>query len=799
MNNKEQDYDLGAVKDMVSALSDVDTLSTSQKEDLNLEVRAIIAHNCYQCHSEFKKKGGLALDSKRGLFQGGENGVVIVPGSAEESEMSRRINLPSNHDEVMPKKGKTLQKSEIDLIDLWINQGAYWSDKTTGSFKEAPLALSKPIIDQTSIYLHPVDIIVNEYFLENRIEWPVKLEDKDFVRRAHLDITGLLPDTELVNWFIKNEDPDKREELINYLLTDVTNYTEHWLTFWNDLLRNDYSGPGFITGGRKQITDWLYASLLSNKSYNEMTKELVNPNKASEGFIKGIQWRGVVNASQRTEMQAAQNIGQSLMGVNVKCASCHNSFVSNITLKQAYEFASIFAESPLELNRCDKPTGVMSKVSFLYNELGSVQAETIDERLELLEDVMVQPDNGRLYRTLVNRIWKNLMGRGLVEPVDEMDNTPWNHELLDWLASDFIESGTDIKHLLKTIMTSRIYQSKAVSVDNISDLNDDQFVFSGPIMRRLTAEQFSDAISKVIAPMFHSVGYHPCEEMLSNDRYWHKELKFDRVVLPEPGERYFRWKLNIKDDLQKAELMLSVDHSFEFFVNGQKLAEGEDWREVKKLDLKDFLKQGQNLIAIKASNEGKLANPAGILYALKMMDEDGNEEIIQGGEGWKSFDSLPNPSWKDIEYDDRQWVNLENYRSMHWDKLLDFTSNENDQTFARASLVKQHPFLKALGRPTRENVTTSRDQQATLLQALELTNGAFLSQVLEEGAKEWLVRYEEHPELMVEQLYQELLSRKPTVKEKRIVSRMLGPFPNNTSVQDLFWALILLPEFQFIS
>jgi hypothetical protein len=210
------------------------------------------------------------------------------------------------------------------------------------------------------------------------------------------------------------------------------------LSFWNDLLRNDYSGTGFITGGRKQITSWLYNSLNENKPYDLMVRELVNPSEESEGFIKGIQWRGVVNASQRTEMQAAQNIGQSLLGVNVKCASCHNSFVSNLTLDQAYGFATIFADSTLELNRCDKPTGKMAKVNFLYPELGSVEAESIKERLSLLSEVMVKPENGRLYRTITNRIWKQLMGRGIIEPVDEMDNAPWDVSMLDWLAAPIL-------------------------------------------------------------------------------------------------------------------------------------------------------------------------------------------------------------------------------------------------------------------------------------------------------------------------------------------------------------------------
>ena len=112
-----------------------------------------------------------------------------------------------------------------------------------------------------------------------------------------------------------------------------------------------------------------------------MISELMNPTEDSEGFIKGIQWRGAVNSSQSTEMQAAQNIGQSLLGVNVKCASCHNSFVSNLTLEETYGFASIFADSILELNRCDMPIGKMAKVNFIYPELGAVDAETVEGRL----------------------------------------------------------------------------------------------------------------------------------------------------------------------------------------------------------------------------------------------------------------------------------------------------------------------------------------------------------------------------------------------------------------------------------
>ena len=102
----EASYDDQKAIAMLTQLSDVDSLSESQQEDLNLEVRAILAHNCYQCHSENKQKGKLVLENKRGVYQGGESGPIIVAYQPEESEIYRRISLPSNHEEVMPKKGK---------------------------------------------------------------------------------------------------------------------------------------------------------------------------------------------------------------------------------------------------------------------------------------------------------------------------------------------------------------------------------------------------------------------------------------------------------------------------------------------------------------------------------------------------------------------------------------------------------------------------------------------------------------------------------------------------------------------
>ena len=478
-----KDYDKAEVANVLTEFSQLaasDTLTSTQLDKLNLQARAIFAHNCYQCHSTAKRKGGLALDHQEGVFSGGDNGPVFESGNAAASELIRRLKLPRHDEESMPPKGKQLADEEIALLELWINEGAHWADADLKIFREAKLALTKPELPSAPADItHPIDQFTNAYFQQHDIEWPAPIDDRRFARRAFLDVKGILPTPEEMETFLQDNSPDKRKQLIHSMLEDHQSYTLNWLSFWNDLFRNDYSGTGFITGGRKQITDWLYRSLLNQKPYNQMVAELVNPEPESEGFIKGIQWRGVVNASQRVELQAAQNISQSLLGLNLKCASCHNSFINNLTLDQAYGFANIFATEPLEINRCDKPTGRLAKTAFLFPELGKVEADSLKERLKQLADIIIKPENGRLYRTVVNRFWDRLFGRGLVAPVDEMDNLPWSQELLDWLAFDFIESGYDFRHLLATIMTSRTYQLPPVPYPSPNYLTSESFVFRG--------------------------------------------------------------------------------------------------------------------------------------------------------------------------------------------------------------------------------------------------------------------------------------------------------------------------------
>jgi hypothetical protein len=461
--------------------------------DFAADIKPLLEASCVQCHAKGKIKGGLSLETRDALLKGGDTGPSLVPGKGAESLIVHLV-AGVDPDNVMPIKGTRWTPEQVGLLRAWVDQGANWDPSITFARPE-PLNLKpRPVPLPPGSDTHPVDRWISAYFQSKQIAPPGVVEDRVFARRAYLDVIGLLPTAAQLDEFVNDASPDKRSKLVKRLLTDNGNYADHWLTFWNDLLRNDYRGTGYIDGGRKQITGWLYDALLTNKPYNQFVAELVNPTPASEGFTKGIIWRGSVNASMTPQMQAAQSVSQVLLGVNLKCAGCHDSFVSDWTLADAYGLAAVFSDTPLELVHCDKPTGQIAQAKFLYPQLGAIDpALPKAERLKRFAELMTSPQNGRVPRTVVNRLWARLVGRGLVEPLDDMEKAAWYPDLLDWLAEDHVASGYNLKHTLELILTSRAYQMPTVEGPKEDDKT--EYVFKGPLTRRMTAEQFADAVS----------------------------------------------------------------------------------------------------------------------------------------------------------------------------------------------------------------------------------------------------------------------------------------------------------------
>jgi hypothetical protein len=463
-----------------------------ERIDFAHDVLPVIKAHCGKCHTNGTYKGGISFDTREALLKS----EAAVPGKSGKSLLVERITAGDPRMR-MPPKGEPLTARQIATLKTWIDQGLAWQEGFSFADTKRIIVIAPrrpelpPAIAGRD---NPIDRIIDAYHVERRIPTPPTVEDRVFMRRLYLDVVGLLPTVEEQDAFLADTSADKRGRLIRKVLADRRAYAEHWLTFWNDLLRNDYAGTGYIDGGRRQITGWLYRSLMENKPYDQFVRELIDPSPEAEGFIRGIKWRGRVNASQKREVQFAQNVAQVFLGINLKCASCHNSFINQWKLKDAYGLAAVVADGPLEINRCDKPTGETARAKFLFPELGAIDpGRPRKERLGRLAVLMTSPKNGLLARTIVNRLWQRLMGRGIVHPVDVMANPPWNADLLDYLASHLVENEYDLKKTIELIVSSQAYQARSAPLSGEKDLAE-EYVFRGPIARRLTAEQFVDAV-----------------------------------------------------------------------------------------------------------------------------------------------------------------------------------------------------------------------------------------------------------------------------------------------------------------
>jgi hypothetical protein len=548
---------------------------------------------------------------------------------------------------------------------------------------------------------------------------------------------------------------------------------------------------------------------------------LINPVSDSEGFSKGIVWRGVVNASQTPQMQAAQNISQVFMGVNLKCASCHDSFINDWTLTDSYGLASVYHDGPLEIFTCDKPTGKKSAARFIYPELGDIDP-TADKpaRLERLAEIMTCDKNGRLARTIVNRLWAKCFGRGLVEPVDDMEQPAWNPDLLDWLAEDLTAHHYDLRHTLERILTSQAYQLPAVS---LSEQASKDFVFRGPGVRRLTAEQFRDALGQLTGVWFAQPAGDfdfSCLDMarpqdafaLRAKWIWNDGAAAQKAA---PGTVYFRKQFKLESVPAEAVALVACDNSFTLYLNGNKVTSGKDFAKPAQVDLRPHLKAGDNVLAVAAVNHmpdntappadkpipDSAANPAGFYFEGNVR-ADGIACDFGSDSSWQ-WSAVKVDGWEKSDFADADWkpaVELGDAPMPPWHlgksvNHLYALKALKDKT--RAALVAADPLAVSLGRPNREQVITARSSAATTLQALELTNGETLSKLLRRGAENLVAKKLDAQPLM-ERLYQQGLGRNPTQEERQLALELVGQPVKREGVEDLLWAMAMLPELQLI-
>jgi hypothetical protein len=783
------------------------------KVDFSHQIVPILREHCGECHTGDKKKGSFSMNDRASLLAGGESGKAVLPGNAAKSPLIEAI-ITKDTDKQMPPKGARLSPEKVKLLRDWIDAGAPWEEGF--AFKkpayEPPLKPRRPTLPPVVAgRSNPLDRILDADLAKRKAPTPKPVDDATFARRAHLDLVGLLPEPEALAKFLADKSADKRAKLVRELLANDTAYAEHWLTFWNDLLRNDYSGTGFITGGRKQITKWLYRALADNKPYDQFARELIAYTPDSEGFAAGIKWRGDVSAGATTEIQFAQSVGQSFLGINLKCASCHDSFIDRWKLEEAYGLAAIYATGKMEIHRCDKPVGKTAQASWLFPELGQINAAAPQpERLRQLAALMTHPENGRFTRTIVNRLWHRLMGRGIVHPTDAMQSEPWNHDLLDYLASHLAENKFDLKKTLELIATSAAYQSHAQIVGK--DTDELGYTYAGPRAKRLTAEQFVDAVWQITgaAPTRFDAqvvrGKPTAEAVAAMQLTAHWIWGHADAGNAKAGETFTaRKKFTLKSAPVRAGAVATADNEFKLYVNGAPVASGDNWENPEAISLESKLKAGANDIMLVAKNGGTGPNPAGVIFEARIQFADGTTETIATDATWETLKSPPDAKGKFKGAPEAGGSVVEVANSALWNVKVGkqlatqlAQAATTTQPMVRASLLKNDFLMRALGRPHREQIVSVRPNELNTLEAIDLNNGQTLATRLEQGASRVLAKQWPNSDALTHWLYQFALARVPTSAELALAREVLGEKPTSQGVQDLLWAVLMLPEFQLV-
>jgi mono/diheme cytochrome c family protein len=439
------------------------------------QVQPLLDAKCYGCHTGGKAKGSLRLDDRVSALAGGKtDGAAVVPGKPGESALLVRVK--SNGADAMPPKGDLLGAEQIRSLETWIKEGARWPDLNAEDTTFTPLA-----------------------------------DDLTFLRRVTLDTVGLVPTLEEIRAFLADKSADRRKRVIDRLLADAR-WADHWMGYWQDVLAENPNILNPTLNNTGPFRWWLYESFQDNKPWDLVVTELLR--MRGSGKFGGPAGFGIASQNDAPMAMKGTVVAAAFLGVEMKCARCHDAPAHVSTQRELFQLAAMLGTKPQKVPATSsvpldkiheggrkplisvtlKPGSEVEPAwpfaRLVPEELGKQLAEYADDSRDRLAALITVPQNERFAQVMVNRVWQRLMGRGLVEPVEDWERgKPTHPELLRWLGREFVRSGYDLKHITRLILNSHAYQR---AVDPA--LKETPVLFTAPARRRLTAEQIVDSL-----------------------------------------------------------------------------------------------------------------------------------------------------------------------------------------------------------------------------------------------------------------------------------------------------------------
>jgi hypothetical protein len=329
--------------------------------------------------------------------------------------------------------------------------------------------------------------------------------DATFLRRAYLDVIGRLPTAAEARAFLADTAPDRRERLVDRLL-ERPEYADHWANKWVDLLR-----PNPYRVGIKAVFNldaWIRDQFRRNVPYDEFVRRIVT--------ARGSTWEqgpATIFRDRRAPEELTTMVSQLFLGIRLECAKCHHHPFEVWGQDDFYGFAAYFARVGRKGTGLSPPISGGEEIVFAGDRgevkhpltgavlppkplFGTAPADDARDPRRALAAWITAPENPYFAEVIANRVWADLMGRGIVDPVDDLraTNPPTNGPLLEALAADFRAQGCDLKHLIKTILTSQVYALG--SIPNERNAADTRY-FSRHYRQRLRAEVLLDAVCDI--------------------------------------------------------------------------------------------------------------------------------------------------------------------------------------------------------------------------------------------------------------------------------------------------------------
>ena len=395
----------------------------------------------------------------------------------------------------------------------WEQRRAYWQ-----GLRKEHLQIPRNLPSQMPLQ-NDIDRFLGEKLATSGITPSGLTDDHEFVRRVYLDAWGLIPTYEEVLEFVADRKPDKRDRLVDRLLSDKR-WADPWVGYWEDVLAENPSIQGAIPNTTGPFKDWIYDSFANDHGFDRFVTELALmegdfPERGTLGFHTAV-------LSDVPMADKANIVSLAFMSAQMACARCHDSIINDYKQRDLFGIAALLnGGEPVGIPETSsvgaKPgrrKPMVSVTSFPGDRIApqwvfdadkkdanslkkTLQGKDPREHRLLLANWITE--NPHYAKVIVNRVWQRFMGDGLVNPVDTWDgNSKVSHPaLLEYLANEFVWSGQSIKHIERLILKSHAYQRKTDF--RLSDKRDDSGrLFAAQIQRRMSAEQLVDSL-------FHSV------------------------------------------------------------------------------------------------------------------------------------------------------------------------------------------------------------------------------------------------------------------------------------------------------